>query len=469
MTLTSEPVTSVVPSESTDPAGEIGAPDMSTRRARRRRRSAKRSPRHRAFRRAIGVAFAVFAATVMWSFGSYVIDTKGDTRQARAVSWARDHHFGRVIDFLERHKYGAAPSKSKAATDLALGELTTTTLAAVATTTTTTAVPIPTTTVAPGAVPAPTTTVAPTTTTTIAPWQVAPANIAPRVEPPLEGEGAWSAIAKAKGIDVMWATSLRPLPAYPSVVGSFAIIDQTTTWAAMFNGNDIPGGRDWSLPNKVPADHQPALMAAFNGGFRFEHIKGGYKNEGRTVRPLADGEATVAIDRKGKVVIGEFGRDFTDDGSYISFRQNLPLLVDGGIAKVNDHKGTWWGADYGDVIFVVRSSVCQLADGRLMYGSIGRVDANLLAETLVSMGCVKGMQLDINGQWPTFQVFPVGEDGAKHGAFLDSRMGGSRDRYLNGSTREFFAFFDPSMFPAESIVVLQTLRDVDVPPTTVKP
>jgi hypothetical protein len=464
MTLTSDSSTSEARSDVTaltDPS--VSASGGLTRRQRRTARRSNRSTRYRTIRTAILMVFGVIAATTTWSLGSYVIDPKGDTRQARAVSWARDHHLGRLVDFAERHKYGKAPSQSKAASDLALGELpttsasTTTTVAALITTTTTATPNAPSTIAA---------TTIPPTTTTIAAWQIAPAAIAPRVDPPLENEGVWTGIAKAKGVDVVWATSLRPLPAYPSVVGSFAIIDQTATFAAMFNGNDIPGGRDWSLTNRVPADHHPALMAAFNGGFRFEHIKGGYKNEGRSVRPLLNGEATIAVDRKGKIVIGEFGRDIVDDGSYISFRQNLPLLVDGGVAKVADHKGTWWGADYGDVIFVVRSSVCVLADGRLMYGSVGRVDANLLAETLVSMGCVRGMQLDINGQWPTFQVFPTGDDGAKHGAFLDSRMGGNRDRYLTGSTREFFAFFDPTQFPAESVVVLQTLRDINLPPAS---
>ena len=33
-------------------------------------------------------------------------------------------------------------------------------------------------------------------------------------------------------------------------------------------------------------------------------------------------------------------------------------------------------------------------------------------------------------------------DGQQHGNLLDKRMGGSRDRYLTGSTREFFSFFD---------------------------
>jgi hypothetical protein len=423
----------------------------------------KRRPRVRRVIRWVLVAMTLFAAVTTWSFGSYVLKDNGDTRQQRAVSWARNHKLGRLVDFAERQKYGRAPSQTKSATELPTNLVPVT---AASVTTTTTVIPTTTATTiaadpAKPTVPATTTTVAPTTTTTIAPWQLPPANVAPPVQPPLDGEGVWSPIASASGIDAIWATSLRPLPAYPSVVGSFAVIEQTALHAAIFNGSDIPGGKGWSLTNRVPDDHHAALLAAFNGGFRFEHIKGGYKTEGRVVRELKNGEGTLAIDRKGHVTIGEFGRDLTDDGTYISMRQNLP--------QVASHSATWWGADYGNVIFVVRSSVCTLADGRLMYGVVGKVDANLLAESLVAMGCQKAMQLDINGTWPTFETFPAGTDGAKHGNFLDKRMGGSRDRYLTGSTREFVAFFDPKLFPAESVVALQALRGIDVAPATTVP
>jgi hypothetical protein len=417
------------------------------------------------------VAVLLFAAVTTWSFGSYVLKDNGDTRQQRAVSWARNHKLGRLVDFAERQKYGKAPSQTKSATELPTNLAPVT--AAPVTTTTVAPITTPPTTVAPDpakpTVPITTTTVAPTTTTTIAPWKLPPANVVPPVQPPLDGEGVWSPIAAASGVDAIWATSVRPLPAYPSVVGSFAVIEQTALHAAMFNGNDIPGGKGWSLTNRVPDDHHAALLAAFNGGFRFEHIAGGYKTEGRVVRELKNGEGTLAIDRNGKVSIGEFGRDLTDDGTYISMRQNLPLLVDKGVSQVAAHGKTWWGADFGNVIFVVRSSVCVLADGRLMYGVVGKVDANLLAESLVAMGCQKAMQLDINGTWPTFETFPAEADGAKHGNFLDKRMGGNRDRYLTGSTREFVAFFDPKLFPAESVVVLQTLRGLDIAPATTAP
>ena len=412
--------------------------------------------------RSILALVLVAVGTFTWSFGSFVLTDNGDTAQQRAVTWARNHRLGSLVDFAERAKYGKAPPK-KAASELELTNVTaapttvaaTTTEAATTTTTvaaTTTTAALSTTvatTVAPTTLP-PTTTVPPTTT--IPAWQVAPANVAPLVQPPLDGEGVWRPLVSAGGHDVMWATALRPLPDAPAVVGSFAIIDQTTLTAAMFNGSDIPGGKDWQLGNRVPKELQPMFLGAFNGGFRFEHIKGGYKNEGRSVKGLKDGEGTVAVSKTGKITIGEFGRDLTDDGTWVSFRQNLPLLVDAGKSMVDVRSDTWWGADYGNVLFVLRSSICQLADGRLMYGAVGKVDAKTLAQSLVNMGCQRAMQMDINGTWPTFHTFPIEADGQQHGNALDKRMGGSRDRYLNGSTREFFGFFETAALPPDNVL-----------------
>jgi hypothetical protein len=104
------------------------------------------------------------------------------------------------------------------------------------------------------------------------------------------------------------------------------------------------------------------------------------------------------------------------------------------------------------VLFVLRSSICQLADGRLMYGAVGKVDAKTLAQSLVNMGCQRAMQMDINGTWPTFHTFPIEADGAQHGNALDKRMGGSRDRYLTGSTREFFGFFETAALPPDNVL-----------------
>jgi Phosphodiester glycosidase len=414
--------------------------------------------------RTILAAALVAMLAFTWSFGSFVLRDNGDTAAQRAVTWARNHRLGSIVDFAERTKYGKAPSKT-AAGELALSTPSSVTPTTFAPTTTEAPTTLPPTTVAVTTTapiansiattvpPTTTTTLAPTTTTTTIPaWLIPPANRAPFVEPALENEGVWRPLVAAGGHDVIWATAIRPLPDSPAVVGSFAIIDQTTTRAAMFNGTDIPGGKDWQLGNRVPKELQPMLLGAFNGGFRFEHIKGGYKNEGRSVKELKDGQGTVAVSKTGKISIGEFGRDIKDDGSWLSFRQNLPLLVDEGKSMVDARSDTWWGADYGNVLFVLRSSICQLADGRLMYGAVGKVDAKTLAQSLVNMGCQRAMQMDINGTWPTFHTFPVEADGAQHGNALDKRMGGSRDRYLTGSTREFFAFFDASALPPDNVL-----------------
>ncbi len=400
-------------------------------------------------RRVVLGVFLAFTLWFTWSFGSYVARDNGDTAAQRAVTWFRNHGLGKVVETAERVKYRKPPS-SDPAQNLAL-TVSVTTIAVPAPApdqapSTTAATPDPT---------APPTTIPPaTTTTTIPAFQLPPQPFTPVVSPALDGEGAWSPIGQAGGFNSVWATSVRPLADAPAVVGSFAIIEQSHMRAAMFNGSDIPGGTGWQKTNRVPAQLQPAMKAAFNGGFRFEHIKGGYKNEGRVVRELKAGEGTLAISRDGKLTIGEYGRDINDDGAWVSFRQNLPLLVDAGVSQVERQAkaGVWWGADYGNVIYVFRSSVCQLADGRIMYGAVGKVDAELLARSLVAMGCVRGVQMDINGTWPTFFTFPADADGAQHGELLDRRMGGGRDRYLTGSTREFFAFFDVAGLPTASVV-----------------
>ena len=161
------------------------------------------------------------------------------------------------------------------------------------------------------------------------------------------------------------------------VVGTMVVIDQTHLRSGLFNGDEEPGGGPWARGNKVPTDLQPALLAAFNGGFRLEHIKGGYVTEGTTVKALKDGDATLAVGKDGKLVIGALGRDIKNDGSWLSLRQNLRLIVDGGVSKVAEgiKLGVWWGADFGNKVYVNRSGVCEIADGRLAYVLIGKVDA----------------------------------------------------------------------------------------------
>ena len=396
----------------------------------------------------------IAAVVLVWnlvSFASYVGHDNGDTFSERVATWGRDNHFGGVIDLLEAHLYSTPPSKAPAR-QLALstpGVRRPTSAPSPAAAPSSAAA-------AAAAVPAPASPASPASSGTVPnanPPIVAPVPLTPLFAPALPGEGQWAPIARAGGQDAMWATSIRPLASAGGVVASMVVIDQTHLRAGLFNGGEQPGGT-WKRGNRVPTSLQPALLAAMNGGFRFEHIKGGYKTEGVTVKPLRSGDATLAIGTDGRIAVGQLGRDLFDDGSWISLRQNLVLIVDRGQSQVQRgiDQGVWWGADYGNKVYVPRSAVCELADGRIAYTLVGNVDATQLAESLIGLGCVKAIQMDINGTWPVFFTFTTATDGTVTSHFLDRRMGGNPSRYLTGSTKEFFGFFDAGLVPAGSVL-----------------
>lgn len=376
-------------------------------------------------------AVACVALTALVWDGTTLVDAiradNGETFSQKATSWARDHGLGRVIDWLEGQVYDTPPSADPA-DELALD--------------------LPTTT-EPDSSPA-TTESAVTTTTIYAP--PAPEPLVPVLSTPLQGEGLWLPIQQVRGVDVMWATSIRPVRAAGSVVATVVAIDQTYLRVAMFNGREPSG--DWARDDHVPQELWPALLATMNGGFRLEHTYGGYKTEGVVVQELIPGRATLAIGPEGKLVIGELGRDVFDDGSWLTLRQNLVLLVDQGqpgIEKARQQR-VYWGAHSSGEIFVNRSAVCERYDGKLAFVMAGRVDAPMFAQILIDIGCYNAVQLDINGAWPDFAIFGQNTDGTLSPFQVDRRMNSDPMRYLESTGRDFFAFFDAELVPEQSIL-----------------
>jgi len=393
--------------------------------------------------RAVGAG--ALPALVGWTLVSIlvaVVPDNGDRVASRLATWARDHRLGAVIDRLESWTYSEPPS-AEPATDLAVTPVTpapTTSTTAVATTTT----------------EADVTTTSGEPTTTLPPAPAPPAPLTPVIEPALPGEGQWSVVATAAGEPAMWATGYRPIADVGGIVATMVVLDQTHLRTALFNGSEMPGGGGWTRGNRVPDILQPALIGAMNGGFRFDHMKGGYVTEGRVMKPLREGDATLAIDADGVLSMGQLGRDIIDDGSWVSLRQNLELIVDDRQSRVDEAiaNGVWWGADHGNAVYVKRSAVCTIEDGRIAYVMAAMVDAHQLAATLIAMGCVMGMQMDINVDWPTFMTYSHDADGMAEPHWVDERMSGNPRRYLDGSSKEFFAFFDPTAVPPAALPLL---------------
>lgn len=373
------------------------------------------------------VAYVAVSLTV------FVLRNSADPFQQNVATWARDHRLGFAVNRLERWIHADPPS-ARPASSLALEGVAETTL-------------LPSTSVAIGTVGPPTSLVPGTSApVSVAPTTSVPAGperLAPVLQPSLDGEGEWRVLASIAASPVVWATSIRPLGEYGSVVASAAVFDPSRLRAALFNGSEIPGKGPWKNGSRITKAALPALVAAFNGGFRLEHIKGGYVTEGRTVRRLRKGEATLAIGRDGRLALGVWGEDLTDDGSWASVRQNLPPVVMDGVVSVKKFPGTYWGDDFHRVTFTYRSAICTRRDGLLMYVAIGDVDIMLLGRALVVMGCLTAMQLDINGNWPQFDTYGGFGQDKRTPALLDRRMSNAA-RYLRRSTKDFVALFDPA-------------------------
>jgi hypothetical protein len=332
---------------------------------------------------------------------------------------------------VKRPKVASAscPSAPTTTTTTLPGETTTSTSTTTTTTTSTT-----TTTTFPGE-----TTTTTTTTTTL---PLRPADIAPFVEPGIKGEGVWRAIARVRTKPLIYATSIRPLWCFGSVVATMATYDPNLLRAALFNGNEVPGGKGWRNGTKVRGAAVPSLVASFNGGFRFEHEPGGYFTENRTVQKLKKGYATFAIRKDGYSTVGVWGEDLHDDGTWISLRQNLPPLVSEGKPSYASYDKVDWGQDFDNKVYNFRSSVCVRTDGFMMFVAVGKVNIGMLADTLVALGCRTGMELDINGTWPYFATYEGFGTKKRTGKTVDTRMGDPQ-RHLNGSTKDFIALFDP--------------------------
>lgn len=369
----------------------------------------------------VGVVAASVLILTSFSATRYVLDHPGDSVQQNLASWARNKGLGRVVDALEARLHDTAPSTAPAdSLALVTGDTTG---------------------------PSATSTTLAATTTTV-PNQ--PIDIAPRIQPELAGEGRWRSIATVRKKTVVWATSLRPLQDFGSVVATVALYNPRDVHAALFNGSELPGGGPWVNGKRITKAARPALIASFNGGFRFEHKPGGYFTEDTMVKKLKPGYATFAINNEGFGTVGVWGDDLKDDGQWVSVRQNLPPLVHKGEIVYEKYPWIDWGKDYDNKIYNFRSAVCVREDGNIMFVAVGDVNIGMLARTLIVIGCRTGMELDINGTWPLFTTWSGFGTMSRSGMKIDKRMG-DPNRYIKGATKDFFVLFDPATLPPDVV------------------
>jgi hypothetical protein len=383
--------------------------------------------------RRLAIACVVVVALLSpsaWSYGAALAAPGNNPFGVRSVEWVKDHHGRWLVNDIENFWYSHHKPKKGGAPKLAL--------------TGPAASSRP-----PAATPAPEALVpAPTTTVPVVRHLPQPAPIVPIVSPPLAGEGQWHPLGQpVRGVVAMYAAYLRPDPVYTSVVAGVAWMDPTLVRAVLYAGVQEPGGSGWRYQAPIAPADRPALLAAFNSGFKLSDSEGGYYAEGRIVRPLRAGAATFAVTADGTPTVGMWGRDLAMSPSIAFARQNLSLIVDAAqvVPGINSGSNAKWGATLGNKVLVWRSGVGVTANGALVYVGGNDLSAASLATVLVRAGAVRAMELDINSAWVDYYVYGPASPGLPAAQLTVTKllpdMGSSLYRYLEANSRDFVAVF----------------------------
>ena len=259
---------------------------------------------------------------------------------------------------------------------------------------------------------------------------------------PLPNEGRWQTVVSTPHGDAVRMTSVRPDAQHTSFVVGVLWLDPTLVRGMLHPGTEDPGGR-WTTPTSVDAVEQRTVVTAFSAGFRLQgDSHGGWYTEGREVRPLVPGAASLVIRRDGTVDVGAWGSEVRMTPDVVSVRQNLvPLVDDGAVNPTCATGGTQeWGSTVGQAAYIHRSAFGVTPAGAMIYVGGPALSVCTLGNLLRSAGAVRGMELDINPAWVSgayyhpngasrpqaFKLFPDEQIGAQH--------------YLQTSSRDFVSF-----------------------------
>jgi hypothetical protein len=254
-----------------------------------------------------------------------------------------------------------------------------------------------------------------------------PASLSPFGRRRAGGEGAWQpAGRRVEGVPAVYETRL--VPPGGSQPAGIAWMDTNLLAARLYSGSKSPGGGPYRYTAPIAPASARELVAAFNGGFMMSAAEGGYYTEGRVIDPLRAGAASLVIYADGAIDVGEWGADVRMTPEVVGVRQNLTPLVARGRPTPRAGSADWraWGATCGasscassvpGIERQWRSAVGVTSDGALVYVQGPALDPLQLARLLVRAGAVRGMELDINPDWPIFATYdPPGEGGLAAGS-----------------------------------------------------
>lgn len=292
---------------------------------------------------------------------------------------------------------------------------------------------------------------------TFAPMSLTP--LSPLISPALPGEGTWitqnfsTPTATIPSLPIIAKTFYRPDPVRPYAVITMLQFDTRFVQLHMLAGTDEPGGPlGVHGSGVIPQADQQALLAAFNGGFKYADGQYGMTVNGVTYVPPKQNVATIALTREGKIILGSWGTDsrlVASNPDLVAWRQNAALLIDQGVINPLTSDGAAWGGTILNSTYTWRSGLGITASGDLVYAAGNSLSARTLGRALQAAGVVMAMQTDINPFWVRAFLY-TRANGNLSATKLNLYMQGTGYEYLNGMQRDFFymTYKTPPVLPS---------------------
>ena len=195
---------------------------------------------------------------------------------------------------------------------------------------------------------------------------------------------------------------------------------------------------------KIPVDKQPALIAAFNGGFMTEHGGYGMKLDGVTIAKPKPRACTVAWYKDDTVRIATWTAISATEPDMLWFRQTPECMWESDNLHAGLQAGAGlkkWGSTVDGETVIRRSGIGLNADRSILYVAItNHTSARVLADGLHHAGATDVAQLDVNWSYPKFVTFePIGHTTVLHPVPLAPGFEYSDDEYLRKKEkRDFF-------------------------------
>jgi hypothetical protein len=284
------------------------------------------------------------------------------------------------------------------------------------------------------------------TTTTMTPMTLTP--MSPMITPALPGEGTWTVLDNAPApysyLPLDAKAFIRPDPAHPYAVVTMLQFDPRFTLLHIVSGTTEPGGpRGMRGPGVIPASDVKGntLLAAFNGGFKYADGQYGLMANGIVYVPPQPGAATIAVNKKGQLILGAWGVDpllNSQNKNLVAWRQNASLLIDKGVINPLTHDGAAWGGTILNSAYTWRSAIGITTSGNFIYAAGNALTAETLGEAMKAAGAAMAMQTDINPFWVRAFLYNRDHSGRLSITKLNPQMQGTGYEYLYGTQRDFF-------------------------------